>query len=209
MRANALAALLAVMRGHPVAEAPVTPATRVTPPVLPATEPVTARRSVERLPVPSAAGLQVEPPRVTGVTAVTGQIGQGANDDCPPAGPSATAFAEPDADAIEERGGLAADSVPPVYLDAWARLNCQKPASVSVAEWWQALDDGGRFLDAFGAEAAELGWTPSELFGVPAGLTWQLAGERVEAIGEDRVRLSNGRAVARLTRSEHRGASHG
>ena len=30
------------------------------------------------------------------------------------------------ADAIEERAGLAADSVPPAYLDAWARLNCQK-----------------------------------------------------------------------------------
>src|SRR5208283_4525901 len=32
-----------------------------------------------------------------------------------------------DWDAIEERAGLAADSVPACYLDAWARLNCQKP----------------------------------------------------------------------------------
>jgi hypothetical protein len=53
-----------------------------------------------------------------------------------------------DAAALEERAGLAADRVPPVYLDAWARLNCQKPASVSQAEWRLALDDGGRFLDA-------------------------------------------------------------
>lgn len=53
-------------------------------------------------------------------------------------------------DAIEERAGLAADRVPPAYLDAWARLNHQKPSSVSEAEWRLALDDGGRFLDAWG-----------------------------------------------------------
>jgi hypothetical protein len=36
--------------------------------------------------------------------------------------------------AIEERAGLAADGVPAVYLDAWARLNCQKPFDVSEAD---------------------------------------------------------------------------
>jgi hypothetical protein len=35
---------------------------------------------------------------------------------------------------IEERAGIAADRVPAVYLDAWARLNCQKPFHVSDAE---------------------------------------------------------------------------
>jgi hypothetical protein len=100
-------------------------------------------------------------------------------------------------DAIEERAGLAADRVPPVYLDAWARLNCQKPASVSEAEWRLALDDGGRFLDAWGSEAAEAGWTPGQLFDVTAGLVWRLAGERVEAIGGDHVQLSDGRAIVR------------
>ena len=50
----------------------------------------------------------------------------------------------PGADAIEERAGLAADRVAPVFLDVWARLCCQKPASVSEAEWRLALDDGGR-----------------------------------------------------------------
>ena len=100
-------------------------------------------------------------------------------------------------DAIEERAGLAADRVPFVYLDAWARLNCQKPASVSETEWRLALDDGGRFLDAWGGEAAEAGWTPGELFDVTAGLVWRLAGERVEAIGADHVRLSDGRMIRR------------
>lgn len=28
---------------------------------------------------------------------------------------------------LEERAGLCADSIPSLYLDAWARLNCQKP----------------------------------------------------------------------------------
>jgi hypothetical protein len=64
---------------------------------------------------------------------------------------------------IEERAGLAADLVPTVYLDAWARLNCQKPASASESEWRLALDDGGRFLDAWGNDAADVGWTSGEL----------------------------------------------
>jgi hypothetical protein len=44
-----------------------------------------------------------------------------------------------DESAIEERAAMAADRVPACYLDAWAWLNHQKPASVSEAEWWLAL----------------------------------------------------------------------
>jgi hypothetical protein len=101
--------------------------------------------------------------------------------------------------AIEERAGLASDRVPPVYLDVWARLNCQRPASLTEAEWRHALDDGGRFLDAFGNEAAALGWTPGELFDVTAGLVWRLNGMRVEAIAADRARLSDGQSRCRTT----------
>jgi hypothetical protein len=101
--------------------------------------------------------------------------------------------------AIEERAGVASNCVPSVYLDAWARLNCQRPASVPEAEWRLALDDGGRFLDAWGDEAAEVGWTPGELFAARAGLAWRLAGERVEAIGRNSVRLSDGRTFPRHT----------
>jgi hypothetical protein len=39
------------------------------------------------------------------------------------------------ADAIEERAALAADRAPVCYLEAWARLNHQKPAQVSDAAW--------------------------------------------------------------------------
>lgn len=101
------------------------------------------------------------------------------------------------ADAIEERAGLASALVPRVYLDAWAQLNCQKPASVSEAEWRRALDDGGRFLDAWGYVAQAFGWAAGELFNVSAGLVWRLEGERVEFIGSERVRLSGGRTIAR------------
>ena len=38
-----------------------------------------------------------------------------------------------EADAIEERAGLAADRVPACYLDAWARLQCQRALSVAGA----------------------------------------------------------------------------
>ena len=38
-----------------------------------------------------------------------------------------------DESAIEERAALAADRVPACYLDAWARLQCQRPLSVAGA----------------------------------------------------------------------------
>ena len=66
---------------------------------------------------------------------------------------------------------------------------------MSEAEWRLALDDGGRFLDGWGYAVADTGWTPGELFDVTAGLIWRLAGERVEAIGRDHARLSDGRIV--------------
>jgi hypothetical protein len=98
---------------------------------------------------------------------------------------------------IEERAGLASDRVPATYLDAWARLNQRKPMNVSEVEWRLALDDGGQFLDVWGADAAGMEWTPDELFKVPSGLAWRLAGAHVEAIEADHMRLSNGRTIAR------------
>ena len=85
------------------------------------------------------------------------------------------------AQVIEERAALAADSVPAAYLDGWARLNHQKPEHVSETEWRRALDDGGRFLEAWGSNVAEAGWTPAELFDFNAGLIWRLADEHASA----------------------------
>ena len=109
-------------------------------------------------------------------------------------------------DAIEERAALAADYVPACYLDAWARLQSQQPLFVSDAEWRLAINDAGLFLDAWGAFAAEMQWTPGELFdlprkGNPGGLVWELKGERVNALGEDRARLTDGRTIGRQART--------
>jgi hypothetical protein len=38
---------------------------------------------------------------------------------------------------------------------------------ISDAEWRQAIDDAGRFLDQWGSLAIELGWAAGELFDVP------------------------------------------
>ncbi len=97
---------------------------------------------------------------------------------------------------------MANDSVQALYLDAWARLNCQKPTCVSEAEWRLALNDGGPFLDAWGDDAAALGWTPGSLFDVASGLVWRLGGERVEALGAKLARLSDGRVVMRGEKSQ-------
>ena len=100
---------------------------------------------------------------------------------------------------IEERAGLASDRVPAVYLRAWAQLNHQRPGRASEPDWRQALDDGGRFLDTWGNEATELGWTTLELFDCPTGLIWRLAGERVSTIAFDHVRIGDGRILGRTT----------
>jgi len=80
--------------------------------------------------------------------------------------------------------------VPAAYADAWARLQIQKPMRVSDAEWRQAIDDAGRFLDQRGSLAVELGWTAGDLFDVPridgaCGLAWWLRGRTVTALGHD------------------------
>jgi hypothetical protein len=106
------------------------------------------------------------------------------------------AVASQDVSEIEERAGIA-DGVPAVYRDAWARLCHQKPVDVSEAEWRQALDDGGCFLDAFGQKAGQLGWSPRELFAVSAGVVWRLAGKRVLGVGTYRVLLEGGEGLDR------------
>jgi hypothetical protein len=109
---------------------------------------------------------------------------------------------EPDLNEIEERAALAGDSVPDCYLDAWARLQCQRPSYAPEEAWRRTIDDAGRFLDAWGARAATLQWRPGELFevlreGRAGGLLWQLKGERVEALDATQARLSDGRTIRR------------
>jgi len=107
-------------------------------------------------------------------------------------------------DAIEERAAFCAGIVPAPYLNTWARLNHQKPMRVSDEEWRRAVDDGGRFFDAWGSLAADWGWTIAELFDVPSpghlgGLFWFIEGATVEAFGPDHARLSDCRDFDRGT----------
>ena len=112
-----------------------------------------------------------------------------------------------EADAAEERAAMAAHSVPAIYLDAWARLQVQRPLSVTEDDWRGALDDAGLFLDAWSEHAASMGWDACDLFDVPrqgrsGGLIWQLRRERVDALGEDHARANAGRTIERR-RSVH------
>jgi hypothetical protein len=109
-------------------------------------------------------------------------------------------------DAIEERAALCAGCVPAIYLDAWARLNHQKPVRVSDADWYRAVNDGGLFLDRWGSEAALWGWTAGDLLDVPrdgqrGGLIWFLAGERVEACGPEHAQTESGLVFDRPRRA--------
>ena len=111
-----------------------------------------------------------------------------------------------DFDAIEERAALAADCVPACYLDAWARLNASGHSPFPKRNGGSRSMTAGLFLDAWGAIAAEMRWTPGELFdlprkGSPGGLVWELNGERVNALGEDRARLTDGRTIGRQART--------
>jgi hypothetical protein len=69
-------------------------------------------------------------------------------------------------DALEERNGMASDSVPERYLDAWGQFQCQCPGGVTEQAWRQAIDDAGKFFDQCGSLAVEFGWTPGDLFDV-------------------------------------------
>ncbi len=116
---------------------------------------------------------------------------------------------EPDQVKLEERKAMAMDSVPERYLDAWARLQCQKPMRVSDADWRQAIDDAGRFLDQWGSPAVEFQWTPGDLFDVPGddkqgGLIWFLEGEIVRALGPEHAVTTYDRVFDRVMRSDWR-----
>jgi hypothetical protein len=80
-----------------------------------------------------------------------------------PQGASIPTRAAP-ADEIEERAALAADCVPTVYLDAWARLQCQMPMRVSDAEWRQAIHDAGSIPRPMGKPCHGIGMDGGRAF---------------------------------------------
>jgi len=92
---------------------------------------------------------------------------------------------------------MASDSVLSHYLDAWARLSCQSRRGSRKPNGGSRSTMAGDFSTAGGEQAAALGWTPGDLFGVTSGLVWRLVGEPVETLGADHARLADGRAIMR------------
>jgi hypothetical protein len=109
----------------------------------------------------------------------------------------------PDAFDVAERAAIAIElgRVAPAYAEAWAAFQTRKPGHVSEAEWSQAIDAAGRFLDEWAGLALDFGWRPLDIFG-PRGLAWFCAGERVRALGPDNAITVSGRIFARLSLAE-------
>ena len=84
------------------------------------------------------------------------------------------------------------------YLAAWARLQARKPDEVSAAEWRQAIDDAGKFLEGeMAKKAVDNGWTARDLFdppdrGVPGGLLWFTRGAPVASLGSWHASIGEG-----------------
>jgi hypothetical protein len=128
-----------------------------------------------------------------------------------PQGASIPTGAAP-ADEIEERAAWAADRLPAVYLDAWARLQCQRPLTVLEDVWRRAVNDAGLFLDEWGREAAEWRWTAGELFDVlrdgrPGGLIWFIQGECLWGLGPEYAVLRSGEHVFDKTNAAASGSA--
>jgi hypothetical protein len=94
------------------------------------------------------------------------------------------------------------------YTDSLEALERRCPDHVEAARWRQAVEDGMRFLAACGDQAAALGWSAADLFGLhtpPAnphpsycrlsrydctGLVWLLRGQKVMAMTESEAVLT-------------------
>jgi hypothetical protein len=118
---------------------------------------------------------------------------------------------------FEERAAIIEDGagVPRSWAESFARLDiANRPPEFSEGPWRQLIDDGGQFLDRWANEAARLGWTALDVFGVhPAapsttyeamGLVPLIRGGDVVAIGSDRatIRTQGGTLLTYLRRPQ-------
>lgn len=104
----------------------------------------------------------------------------------------------------EERTATGAEGsgCPESWANGFAQLDCSAPPpGFSPRAWQQVLDDGGRFLNRWAAEAKRLGWTAEDVFGVHAAAP----GARVDGMGlvplingGEVISISGGRASIRM-----------
>jgi hypothetical protein len=92
------------------------------------------------------------------------------------------------------------ESVPADWVAGLQRLNAMTcPVSVEPNRWLQLQGDANRFVDAWGRQAAALGWSTLDIFGChpthPAdrydamGLVWMIADAEVVAMGAEVANL--------------------
>ena len=118
-------------------------------------------------------------------------------------------------DWFEERAAIIEDGAGVLrsWAENFARLDiAERPPKFSEPAWRQLIDDGGQFLDRWANEAARLGWSALDVFGVdPAapsttyeamGLVPLIRGGNVVAIGSDRatIRTQEGTLLTYLRR---------
>jgi hypothetical protein len=95
------------------------------------------------------------------------------------------------------------------FTRVFEALEGRCPAHVDIRRWQCAVEDGRRFLAEWGEQAAQLGWTAADLFGLhqpPAnphpsyarlsrydctGLCWLLQGRSVTALTEATAAIQN------------------
>jgi hypothetical protein len=112
---------------------------------------------------------------------------------------------------IEHDGGA-----PREWAEALARLDpASPPGDIPAKRWLRFINDCGHFLDGgWARRAAELGWTPVDLFGCDrskpfarvgrCGLLWLLDGRRVRAITAETAVIENASgSTAKFYRRPH------
>jgi hypothetical protein len=98
---------------------------------------------------------------------------------------------------------------PVEWREGFARLSADRPPANFPVHWWRGLiRDAELFLSVWGKQAADLGWTPLDLFGAhrraPAsnfscmGLLLLIGGGRVVALSTETAVIEQ-QAGARLT----------
>lgn len=110
-------------------------------------------------------------------------------------------------ESFEERAAMIeANGVPRDWAEGFATL-CSMPCPDAYQQqrWEQIINDGGCFLDAWGKQAAALGWQALDVFGANPncpewrydgmGLVVLLEGRRVVAITADAARIECGNGV--------------
>ena len=66
-----------------------------------------------------------------------------------------------------------ATAIPEPYAFSIAALERRCPDHIDTADWQQAIEDGRRFLRRWGEQAATIGWTARDLFGVASEMPFK------------------------------------